>query len=104
MSLLLPTPKGPIPLVQRGDRDYLLGRGKNNFGRNFADTLILHALLEEVLEDPKKNTTKYLETQAIELDKLPESELRKMGEKGKDKKLEEEEKELKEIRDKYWVK
>ena len=47
---------------------------------------------------------KYLEKRAIELYKLPEKELKEMGEKGKDKKLEEEEKELKGIRDKYWVK
>jgi len=65
---------------------------------------ILHALLEEVLDDPKKNTKKYLEDRAAELIKLPEKELQKLGEAGKEKKEEEEEKELAEIRKKYWVK
>ncbi len=65
---------------------------------------ILHALLEEVLENPKLNTKEYLEKKAKELAKMPENELKAMGEQGKDKKEEEEEKSLKEIRDKYHVK
>ncbi|MEK7480238.1 MAG: CCA tRNA nucleotidyltransferase, partial [Patescibacteria group bacterium] len=50
---------------------------------------ILHALLEEVLDDPKKNTQAYLEGRAKELAKLPEKELRGLGEEGKDRKAEE---------------
>ena len=64
---------------------------------------ILHAILEEVLEDPKRNNIEYLEKKAVELANLPESELKTLGEKGKEKKEKEEEKELKEIRKKYWV-
>ncbi len=64
---------------------------------------ILHALLEEVLEDPKKNDEGTLEKMAIHLAKLSESELKKMGEAGKEKKEEEDEKVLKEIRKKHWV-
>ncbi|MSR73227.1 HD domain-containing protein [Candidatus Parcubacteria bacterium] len=65
---------------------------------------ILHALLEEVLEDPKLNTLDYLSKKASELAKLSETELRKIGDEGKEKKEIEDEKELKEIRDKYHVK
>ena len=64
---------------------------------------ILHALLEEVLEDPALNTKDYLLEQAKNLSKLSEKELREIGEKGKEKKEELEEAEIKEIRKKYWV-
>ncbi len=65
---------------------------------------ILHALLEDVLEEPKHNTAEYLENKAIELAKLDESELKQMGEEGKKRKDIEEEKEIGEIRGKYSVK
>ncbi|OGD68726.1 hypothetical protein A2811_01875, partial [Candidatus Campbellbacteria bacterium RIFCSPHIGHO2_01_FULL_34_10] len=64
----------------------------------------LHALLEEVLDDPKLNTKEYLEKRAGELLKLPEEELKKLGEAGKEKKDEEQEREVKEIRKKFGVK
>jgi len=64
---------------------------------------VLHALLEEVLEDPKLNTEEYLNKRAIELMKLPEDKLRTMGEGGKKKKEEENEEELKEIRKSHFV-
>lgn len=65
---------------------------------------ILHALLEEVLDDPEKNTSKYLEKRANEMSKLPEKELGKLGEAGKEKRGEAEERELKEIRRRHHVK
>ncbi|MFC1615124.1 CCA tRNA nucleotidyltransferase, partial [Patescibacteria group bacterium] len=65
---------------------------------------ILHALLEDVLDDPEINTGEYLNEQAEEFAKLSDSELKELGEKGKGKKEEEEEKELKEIRRRYKVK
>lgn len=65
---------------------------------------ILHALLEEVLEDPKRNTAEHLEERAVELANLADTELKELGEKGKEKQREEDEKELKEIRKKHWVK
>ncbi len=54
---------------------------------------ILHALLEVVLEDPKKNTIEYLKGEALELNKLSDEELRNLGEKAKEEKdrLEQEE-------------
>ncbi len=64
---------------------------------------ILHALLEEVLEDPKLNTSEYLEKRAIEMSKLDERELQILGNKGKEKKELEESKKLEEIRRKYHV-
>jgi len=63
----------------------------------------LHALLEEVLDDPKKNTAEYLEQRAGEMLKLPIEELRRLGEEGKDKKAEAEEAQIKDIHKKHFV-
>ena len=65
---------------------------------------ILHALLEEVLDDPTLNTGEYLEKRTLELAKLPDVELKKLGEKGKEKKEEKEAQEIEEIRKRHWVK
>ena len=64
---------------------------------------ILHALLEEVLEDPGKNTVETLSESAQKLARLPDAKLRELGEKGKEKKEATEEEKVKEIRGKYWV-
>lgn len=58
---------------------------------------ILHALLEEVLEDPSKNTEKHLETRVFELLELEEADLIALAESGKQKQDEEEQKALKAI-------
>ena len=47
---------------------------------------ILNLLLEEVLDDPKKNTEEFLEKKAKELDLLSDLELKKISEKAKEKK------------------
>lgn len=65
---------------------------------------ILHMLFDEVLEDPSKNTKEYLEKRAEELNKLKDMELDKLGKKAKDRKAEIEAREIKEIRQKWWVK
>jgi poly(A) polymerase/tRNA nucleotidyltransferase (CCA-adding enzyme) len=65
---------------------------------------ILHTLLEEVLENPSLNNEEYLEKRAKELSKLDMIELKKLGEKGKDKKEAVEEEELGKIRAKHRVK
>ena len=65
---------------------------------------ILHALFDEVLEDPEKNTAEYLEQRAKELAALPPEELQKLGEAGKETKEKKEEAEVGEIRKKYGVK
>lgn len=58
---------------------------------------ILHALLEEALEDASKNTAEYMENKSLELLKLEESELQTLAEAGKKKQAEEEAKALKDI-------
>lgn len=64
----------------------------------------LHALLEEVLDDPSLNTIEYLEKRSLELIKLPDAELKALGESGKESKEEVEEKEIGEIRKRHKVK
>ncbi len=64
----------------------------------------LHALLEEVMEDPKLNTAEYLEGKALELVKLDIAELKKLSDQGKELKDKAEEETLKEIRKKHKVK
>ncbi|MCB9817925.1 HD domain-containing protein [Candidatus Nomurabacteria bacterium] len=58
---------------------------------------VLHALLEEALEEPTKNTVDYMESRALELLKLPENELQILAEAGKRKQAEEEAKAIKDI-------
>jgi len=65
---------------------------------------VLHALLEEVLDDPKLNTEEYLETKTKELLALPEGELKKLGEEGKEKKEEIEGAAVEEINKRHYVK
>ncbi len=65
---------------------------------------ILHALLEEVLDDPKKNTVEYLKEKALELDKLSDKELQKLGEKAKDLKDKLEEEEIGKVHAKHGIK
>lgn len=64
---------------------------------------VLHALLEEVLDDPSKNTEEYLEEKTRELFLLPKEKLQELGEAGKDAKDEAEEEEIKKIRKEYKV-
>jgi tRNA nucleotidyltransferase (CCA-adding enzyme) len=64
---------------------------------------VLHALLEEVLDDPKRNTSEYLENRTRELFALPEKELRELGEEGKGRKAEEDAAAVKALRDKHHV-
>jgi poly(A) polymerase/tRNA nucleotidyltransferase (CCA-adding enzyme) len=64
---------------------------------------ILHALLEEVLDDPTRNTREYLESRARELDVLEDSELQKLGEAGKEKRDDVEFQEVKKLHRKHKV-
>lgn len=64
---------------------------------------VLHALLEEVLDDPQKNTAEYLERRSLELLALPEQTLREFGEEGKERKKEEDDLEIAGLRKKYHV-
>jgi len=64
---------------------------------------ILHALLEEVLDEPQKNTSDYLEKRTQEMSKLNDEELKKLGEAGKDRKAEEDEAAIRGLRGKHHV-
>ena len=66
--------------------------------------LIVNALLEEVLDNPEKNTEEYLEKKVAKLNDLPEVELKKLAEAGKSKKIGLEEEELAHIKKKHYVK
>jgi len=66
--------------------------------------LILNALMEEVLDDPSKNTKEFLVKRTIELSKEDEATLKKQAVIGKEKKDQAEEAELKKIRSKHKVK
>ena len=65
---------------------------------------ILNALLEEVLEDPAKNTEMFLVKQVENLLKLPDEELKKLGEQGKEEKDQAENTEIQKIRKNRQVK
>lgn len=62
---------------------------------------ILHALLEEVLDDPTKNTREHLEELVRVLNSLEDRELKALGEKGKEKKDELEENEISKLNKKH---
>ncbi len=64
---------------------------------------ILHILLEEALDDASINTEEYLEKRAKELAALSDIELKKLGDKAKEKKEAIEEAEVGEIRKKHFV-
>ncbi|MBX4200064.1 HD domain-containing protein [Candidatus Parcubacteria bacterium] len=65
---------------------------------------ILEILLSEVLDDPKRNETGYLEERVKELATLPENELRKQGSEARSRNESEDEKESEEIKKKFGVK
>jgi len=64
---------------------------------------MLHALLEEVIEDPEKNTEEYLSKKVKELDALEDKDLRVLGLQGKDKKEELEDIEIEKLHTKHGV-
>ncbi|MGB0925082.1 MAG: CCA tRNA nucleotidyltransferase [Minisyncoccia bacterium] len=64
---------------------------------------VLHALLEEVLDDPTLNTREYLEKRAREMYEMSDTEIQKLGEAGKDKRDEAEFRAVKKIERKHKV-
>jgi tRNA nucleotidyltransferase (CCA-adding enzyme) len=64
---------------------------------------ILHALLEEVLDAPEKNTVEHLSELVKSLNMLGDAELRVLGERGKEKKDELEEEEVEKLHSKHGV-
>ena len=65
---------------------------------------VLSILLEEVLDDPARNTKEYLESRVKELGKLSDVELRKLSQKAREKKDEFEGEIEEDIKKKYHVK
>jgi poly(A) polymerase/tRNA nucleotidyltransferase (CCA-adding enzyme) len=65
---------------------------------------ILNALLEEVIDDPKKNTEEHLSELAQSLNLLPDGALKVLGDRGKEKKEEIEEEEIAKLHEKHGVK
>lgn len=64
---------------------------------------ILNAMLEEVLDDPSKNSIGHLSELALSLYALPEGALKALGERGKEKKEELEEEEVVKLHQKHGV-
>lgn len=64
---------------------------------------ILHALLEEVLDDPTKNTKEHLSELVKTLNALPDGALKALGERGREKKEELDEKEIEGLHAKHGV-
>ena len=65
---------------------------------------VLHALFDEVLDNPEKNTEEYLDTKAIELMKLSIEELKIRGSKGKDEMEQKNKEKIEQIRKQFKVK
>ncbi|MCF7844053.1 CCA tRNA nucleotidyltransferase [Candidatus Gracilibacteria bacterium] len=65
---------------------------------------VLHALFDEVLDNPEKNTEEYLDKRAKELIKLSDIELKLMGKAGKVEMEEKNKEQIKEIRKQFNVK
>ncbi len=63
----------------------------------------LNALLEEILDDSAKNTQEYLDKRAKELLEMPEHDLKKLGEAGKQRREVAEDEEIKQIMEKHHV-
>ena len=64
---------------------------------------MLHTLLEEVLDDPKKDTQEHLSELVKSLDMLGDKELKALGERGEEKKEELEKEEVKRLHVKHGV-
>jgi tRNA nucleotidyltransferase (CCA-adding enzyme) len=64
---------------------------------------ILNALLEEVLDDATRNTQEYLDSRTADLLKLPETELKALGEAGKERREAVEDEEIRHIMEKNHV-
>jgi hypothetical protein len=65
---------------------------------------ILHALFNEVLDDPVKNSTEYLESRALHMKSLPIDELKALAEAGKEEMEEKNKEVVKGIRKQFKVK
>lgn len=102
-SMIQEALRDPVSVKQlKINGDYMLSSMKMKPGPRMG--WMLHALLEEVLEDPNNNNLEYLEERVKDLDELDDQTLKKLGEKGKEKQRIEDDKELEQIRKNYHVK
>lgn len=95
--------RNPISVGQLAiDGEYLINRLHMKPGRRMG--WILHALLEEVLENPELNTIPLLHEKALDLEEQNDETLKILGEKGREKKDEFEFDEISKIRSNHKVK
>ena len=66
--------------------------------------MIMNALMEEVLDNPKKNTKEYLESRTKELSTMGDQRLADLAKQGKEKTKEMEDDEIDKIKEKHFVK
>ncbi len=94
--------RDPISVGQlKIDGNYLMNEMKVKAGPRMG--WILNALLEEVLEDPKKNEIEVLKERVGELEELSDIDLKALGDKAKEKKEELEEEEVTKLHKKHGV-
>lgn len=94
--------RDPISVGQlKIDGNYLMNEMQMKPGPRMG--WILNALLEEVLEDPKKNEIEILKERVGELEKLSDGDLKALGDKAKEKKEELEEEEVTKLHKKHGV-
>ena len=102
MSMVDEAMRDPISVgMLKIDGNGIMERCNENAGPRVG--WVLHALLEEVLDDPLKNSEEYLKARAKELCRLESDVLKKLGEAGKDKKEVEDEAAVAELRKKHHV-
>ncbi|MDB5254708.1 MAG: polynucleotide adenylyltransferase [Candidatus Nomurabacteria bacterium] len=95
--------RDPISVSQLAiDGEYLIKTLHMKPGPRMGWTL--HALLEEVLDNPEINTVEQLTERVSALDSLADNDLKALGEKAKDKKEEANEAEVGQLRQKHRVK
>jgi tRNA nucleotidyltransferase (CCA-adding enzyme) len=95
--------RDPISVKQLAvDGNYLMNTLRMKPGRRMG--WILHALLEEVLEDPTKNTLEILAERVKNLDELDDATLQKLGEEGKQVKEQADTEEINKLKSKHGVK
>lgn len=94
--------RDPISVKQlKINGDYMIKTLHMKPGRRMG--WMLHALLEEVLDDPSKNDLTFLVKRVEELEKIEDVELQKLGEAAKEAKEEAEEAEIKKLHVKHKI-
>ena len=95
--------RDPVSVSQLAiDGNYLMKTLNVKPGRRMG--WMLHALLEEVLDDPTKNTVPKLSARVEEFETMDDSQLQKLGEKGKESKESADDEAIKKLHMKHGVK